>query len=254
MREIAPGWHELNLSGKRVLVTGGAVRLGRAICELLAARGCLVGIHYNRSGREAMEFLMALRKQGHNAFAVQADLSIPSECEELLEAAWSEGDGLDILVNNAAVFIKDNDDAASPKTAAQQMQVNYLSPVDLAGRFAGRVRLAGSRGSIVNMLDTRIARDDGDSSSYTASKKKLAEFTLRAASEFAPNLAVNGIAPGAILPPPRRDGHRTREPAGAKLLDHKCTPQDIASAVAFLLESDGITGQIIYVDSGQHLL
>ncbi|MBA4388357.1 MAG: short-chain dehydrogenase [Verrucomicrobia bacterium] len=249
----------MNLSGKRALVTGGAVRIGRAICEMLAARGCTVVVHYNRSRTEADELVGALVAQGQRALSVKADISTEQGCDNLIESAWDRAGGLDILVNNAAIFMKDSILAIDRKNMIAQLKVNYVAPILLTRSFAARAWQAvrtssrGIAGKVVNLLDRRITANEPDSFSYSISKTLLSEFTLTAAREFAPYLAVNGVAPGAILPPPGRCKTRTRELAGPQLLSHKCTPGDVAAAVIFLLESDGITGQVVFVDAGQHL-
>jgi NAD(P)-dependent dehydrogenase (short-subunit alcohol dehydrogenase family) len=109
-------------------------------------------------------------------------------------------------------------------------------------------------GAIINVLDRRISSVAPDCLPYLLTKKALAEFTKSAALELAPEIIVNAVAPGAILPPPGGDEAIARELAGAAPLDHRCTPDDVARAVVSLLEAEGITGQTLFVDSGQHLV
>jgi NAD(P)-dependent dehydrogenase (short-subunit alcohol dehydrogenase family) len=109
-------------------------------------------------------------------------------------------------------------------------------------------------GRIVNLLDRRVAHHEAGCVPYLVSKKALAEFTCSAAIELAPEFAVNGVAPGAVLPPPGKGDDTLWDAAGPVPLNARCRPEDVAEAVAWLLESDVVTGQIVYVDGGQHLL
>jgi NAD(P)-dependent dehydrogenase (short-subunit alcohol dehydrogenase family) len=261
----------MKLIGKTALVTGGAVRIGRAICEALAGCGCNVVIHFNPSGDEALKLVSALKRKSIKAIAVQGDLSSENGCLSLMEKAWDSAGSIDILVNNAAVFHKDGLDSATVESFMGEFNVNFVAPMVLTRAFHHRISRAGARsrsggdregglhGKIVNLLDRRITGSESGCVAYVLSKKMLAEFTRIAALDLAPYVTVNGVAPGAVLAPaaPRGGGSgadRTRDLAGKIPMARRCTADDVASAVMFLLESDGITGQVIYVDGGQHLL
>ena len=240
----------MNLAGKRALVTGGAVRIGRAICEALAKRGCIVVIHYRNSEEEAHLLAGSLKVDGGEAYAVQSDLGDESTCARLIEASIERAGGLDILVNNAAVF---NRDALLETTEAKllsELQTNAFAPIFLTRALAQRTE----RGKIVNLLDQRIEGLEIGALAYNLSKRMLADFTELAALELAPGFTVNGVAPGPILPPPGEGDERTRELAGATPLGVPLTPEAVAGAVVYLLEADGVTGQTIFVDGGQRLL
>lgn len=240
----------MDLYGKTVLVTGGARRVGAAICETLAARGCCVIIHYRNSITEADQLAARLSASGVRPRTVQADLRTERDCYELFQRAWSCTGAIDCLVNNAAVFHRGDLGACDEAALAAMFQTNLVVPILLTREFAARAR----QGRIVNILDQRIAVPGGAHLAYRLSKQALADFTRSAAVALAPGFAVNGVAPGAVLPPGPGDADIAREPAGRILLAHPPSPRDVADAVAFLLASDGITGQIIYVDSGQHLI
>jgi len=247
----------MRLDSAIALVTGGAVRIGEAICRALAAKGCTVAVHYNRSEREARRLVETVREGGGNAFTVRGDLRSAEDCAGIVRAVCSEAGGIDILVNNAAVFHKDTLLTSDGDKLTAELQVNTLAPALLARAFADARRAGGARsgrqGKIVNLLGRRIATVDPESLSYSISKKMLAEFTREAAVELAPDITVNGVAPGAVLPPPG-GVDRTIDPAGDAPLDVQCTPDDVAGAVLYLLESDVVTGQVIFVDGGQHLV
>ncbi|MDI6775513.1 MAG: SDR family oxidoreductase [Verrucomicrobiota bacterium] len=248
----------MNLHGSTALVIGGAVRIGRAICRALAARGCQVAIHCRWSRSEAEYLEQAIRTDGGTAFVVQGDLSSQGNCRRIVAETWEKAGGFNILVNNAAVFHKDTLETASADDLMAEMTVNFLAPALLTMEFARRVmEVVGAVGRVVNLLDRRIAGVEADCLSYQASKKMLAAFTQAAALELAPRVIVNGVAPGPALAPtpaPVNAAGRTRERAGAVPLGRRNTPEEIAEAVMFLLESDGIAGQILFVDGGQHLL
>ena len=218
-------------------MTGGAVRIGRAITEALQAAGAEVVVHYRDSAREA---------EALSAFAVQADLESTGECAGLIERAGP----VDILVNNASVFTKDSLAGATPERVQREFQVNLFAPLELARQFAAQTK----SGAVVNLLDRRIRANDPSCLPYSISKKGLEELTKLSALELAPNIRVNAVAPGPILPPPGDSGDRFAEQAGKVPLETFPTPGNIAEAALFLLRADWCTGQTIYVDGGQHLL
>jgi len=252
----------MKLDGKTALVTGGAVRIGRAICEALADRGCNLVIHYHHSGNEAKKFAAQLKAKGLKTFLVSGNLSSDSGCRAVISAAVKKAGRLDVLINNAAVFHKDGLMSVTSGKFMREMEINFLAPMLLTREFSQRIMKETKRekkdvsGKVVNLLDRRITGSESDCLPYLLSKKMLAEFTKSSALQLAPYITVNGVAPGAILAPPRHagTGSRTRDFAGNIPLGRKCTPGDVADAVVFLLESDGITGQVVFVDGGQHLL
>jgi NAD(P)-dependent dehydrogenase (short-subunit alcohol dehydrogenase family) len=224
------------LKGKRALVTGGAMRIGREITQQLLAVGAEVIVHYRHSKREA---------EALSPFTLQADLSQPEACTRLIAAAGS----VDILINNAAIFTKDSLVQSTPERVQREFATNLFAPLELIRAFA-----AQGGGAVVNLLDRRIGCNDTSCAPYSLTKKSLTDLTRLAALEYAPNLRVNAVAPGAILPPPGHSAERVREAAGRIPLDQLPSLSDLAEAVLFLLKTDSITGQIIYIDGGQHLL
>jgi len=241
----------MNLRGSTALVTGGAVRIGRAICEELASHGCAVGIHFSQSDREAESLNRELLDRGVKAFTVQGRLESLVGCERVIDEAWSQSGGLNILVNNAAVFGKQPFLETTAEDFEKMWRINSLAPVMLTRAFALR-RGNTSGGVVINLLDKRISGNETGCMPYLLSKKMLEYFTQNAALELAPFIRVNAVAPGAILPPPGSSAS-IKDLAGAVPLDCQCTPEDVAKAVVFLAESDTMTGQILFVDGGQHL-
>jgi NAD(P)-dependent dehydrogenase (short-subunit alcohol dehydrogenase family) len=244
------------LTGRTVLVTGAAVRLGRAVALALGAAGADVVVHSRHSRRDAEAVCEQIRGAGRRAWQVSGALDTPAEAEELFRQAVAAAGAIDGLVNNAAVFARAplaQADAAAFETA---WRVNALAPIVLTRALLLHVQACGrSHGrpaaGVVNLLDQRIARPSAGCLAYGTSKQALAAFTLGAALELAPDLTVNGVAPGAVLPPP---AGADRESAGVIPLGRRPTPGQVAAAVVFLLGQPAITGQIIYVDGGQHLV
>ena len=233
-----------------VLVTGGARRIGLAICEELSARGWNVLSH---------------SRDPENPLA--SDFAkCDTAADRLFAAAIEAAPDLCAIVNNAAVFSKAAE--LPPDEAKALWAVNVAVPVRLAELLAAHLAARHAAGTVVNLLDTRIlggSRDHRDHRDhlecreifgekgldpYSASKVALARATVEQARRLAPTLRVNGVAPGPVLPP---TDPANREKGGDILLPRRPTPSDVASAVAFLLEADAVTGQMLAVDSGQSL-
>ena len=227
----------MNLPGKRALVTGGAVRIGRTVVEALQAQGVEVVVHYCNSREEAERL---------SPHTVRADLENAEECASLMQRAGHP----DILINNASIFSKDTLASSTPERVQREFQVNLFAPMQLMRAFAGRT----APGAVVNLLDRRVRCHDTGCVPYTLAKKSLEELTRLAALEFAPHTRVNAVAPGPVLPPPGSAVDSVRELAGHIPLDALPTPVQIAEAVLFLLQADSVTGQTIFIDGGQHLL
>lgn len=240
----------MNLQGQTALVTGGAVRIGRAICEALAASGVNVVIHHRHSATDAETLRADMERRGVRAWTLGADLSSEATCEALVQRAVATASQLDILINNAAVFHKDTLRATTEEKLLTGFWPNLFAPLLLIRAFARH----SQGGKIVNLLDRRIAGHDTDCVPYLLTKKALAELTQLAALELAPRFTVNGVAPGAVLPPPGKGADYLHDQAGPVPLQRHPTPAEIAAAVLALLQNDAVTGQILFVDGGQHLL
>lgn len=245
--------YENRLKGRSALVTGAAKRLGSAVALELARAGADVIIHYNSSKAEAESVRDSALSLGVKATILSADFSVDGKAEGLIEAAFEVAPGLNLLVNSASIFPSNRLGEVTLGDINSNVLVNAWAPFVLSRLFAGRVR----SGSIVNMLDSRITDFDHSHAAYHMSKHMLALLTRLSATEFAPTVAVNAVAPGLVLPPVGRDGTvdaEYMESMASGLPLEKCgTPEDVAEAVLFLLASRFITGQIIYVDGGRHV-
>ena len=239
-----------SLKGQVALVTGAAIRLGRAVAEALASEGVHIVLHY-RGSPAANEAAERIREAGVQCWTVQADLSDPKAAGALLPlAAQLCGHPIDILINSAAIFEPSKVLEFTPEDLERNVRVNVLAPLLLARAFAAQQR----QGQIINFLDTRIVEYDRLHAAYHLSKRMLFSITRMLALELAPTIRVNAVAPGLILPPPGRDEAYFEGLARGVPLRRHGGAEDIVRTVLFLLESGFITGQVIYVDGGQHLV
>jgi hypothetical protein len=242
--------HRNKLKGRIALVTGAARRIGRAIAIALAEEGVHVVAHDRKELEpETNKVCSEVVDCGAKSWKVIAELEKPEEYESLIARAMKLAGSLDILVNNASLFLPDTIADVSFSDVTRHVQVNAWAPFALSREFA---RLAG-RGKIINLLDTRISGHDPGHIAYILSKQMLAGFTRICALEFAPDIAVNGIAPGLILPPAGKGPEYLEALAGKVPLKRHGGPEEISEAVLYLLRSDFVTGQVLYIDGGRHL-
>jgi pteridine reductase len=239
-----------DLPGKVALVTGAGKRIGRAIAIELAEAGVHVVVHDRRAlERETAKVCSEVVDCGVKSWQVLADLEKPEEYESLVAQSFKSAGSLDFLINNASLFLPNTPMDVGFGDVTRHLHVNAWAPFVLSREFA---RLA-DRGKIVNLLDTRIIGYDRAHMAYVLSKKMLSTLTMMCALEFAPGFTVNGVAPGLILPPQGKDENYLDELAKTVPLKKHGGPGDIAAAVLYLLKSDYVTGQILYVDGGRHL-
>ncbi len=239
-----------SLQGKTALVTGAARRIGRAVSAALAGAGVNVVIHDHESLHGECENICdEMDRLGVRTWIVTADFEDPADTASVIGRALKAAGKLDILINSAAVFRPDTLRDADFKGLMDHMQVNAWAPLILSREFAG----AAGKGKIINLLDTRISGYDWKHLTYILSKHALHILTKMTALEFAPGITVNAVAPGLILPPPGKDMGYLEGLAETVPLKRHGGPDDIVDAVLFLLESEFITGQVIYADGGRHL-
>lgn len=233
------------------LVTGGAKRIGAALCRALSDAGYDVVIHYNASQAEAETLARSLRTTGRRADIVRADLADAAALAGLIREAGQLFGPLKLLVNNASLFLQDSAQAATPEGFTANLSTNLVAPVVLAQHFAAA--LGGERGTIVNLIDQRVLRPDPRFFTYTLAKSALMTATKTMAQAFAPRIRVNAVGPGPTLPNIHEGSAGFAYEAAGTLLGEPVSPDEIAAAVLFLASSPHITGQMIAVDSGQHL-
>jgi pteridine reductase len=237
------------LAGQTALITGGALRMGRAISLALARQGANIVIQFAASATAAEALAAEIAASGVKACVVGADLASAQQAAGLWDRATKQAGPIDILINNASVFEESSLQSFAPEELAHDMQINAVSPLLLARGFFAQ----GRAGSIINLLDARIADYDRTHAAYHLSKRMLYSLTRMMALEFAPQVRVNAVAPGLILPPVGQDESYLQKLASTNPLNRYGRPADIAEAVLFLLMSPFITGQVIFVDGGRHL-
>jgi NAD(P)-dependent dehydrogenase (short-subunit alcohol dehydrogenase family) len=239
------------LSGNNILITGGAIRVGREIGLSLADAGANLVIHYNSSVHEATQTQQTIKAEGVEVHLIQADLSDPAVGETIIEQAESFGP-LFGLINNASIFDALEMSETSLKDWNRHLDINLTAPFTLTQAFAeklGKTR----QGRIINILDWRALRPGTDHFPYTISKAGLAALTQASAQALAPNITVNGIAFGAILPP--SDGGDVTKLLEQVPANRWAEMKEVGDTVRFLLEGPAyITGEIIHLDGGRHLV
>lgn len=241
----------MKLEGKIAIVTGGAVRLGRAIALALADEGASIALHYGRSADAARETLAEIHARGVAGSTIQADLARPVEASKtVIERTISEFGRADILINSAAIFEEDRLATISDEDWERCLAINLKGPLFLCQQFASRLQ-PGQRAHIVNLADWRALRPQGDHLVYTVSKAGLVTLTKSLALHLAPDVQVNAVAPGAILPAPGVDQREFDALAEQIPLRRTGSPDDVTRAVVFLLRSDFITGEVILVTGGE---
>jgi len=237
------------LEGRSALVTGAARRIGRAISLALAREGANVAVHYESSEKEAADLVAEIEGLSGRAVAIRADLSDSNEVGGLVGCAGEKLGKLEILVNNASIFPTDTLETVDLESLERNVEINAWAPLVLIRAFAAQTE----RGHVVNLLDSRVSGFDRTHVAYILSKHVLSALTRICALELAPGIAVNGIAPGLILAPAGEDESYVERLARTVPLKRSGTPEDIAAAVLYLVTSEFVTGETIYVDGGRHL-
>ncbi len=239
-----------SLQGQTALITGAARRIGQEIALALADEGANIVIHYRTSAREAEELCSSVSQRGVKAWAVKADFNLPEDYESLIPRAKEAAGSLDILINSASIFFPGTIQEVDFKSLMENMQVNAWTPFVLSRHLAKST----GRGKIINLLDTRLHGYDWSHVAYILSKQVLSVLTRMIALELSPNFSVNAVAPGLILPPPGKDHSYLDQLVNTVPLGRHGDPGDITEAVLYLLKSDFVTGQVIHVDGGRHLM
>jgi glucose 1-dehydrogenase len=243
----------MELKSKVAIVTGGAVRIGRAISIALAKEGCDVLVHYGRSSDPAKETLASIEAIGAKAAIHQADLSNMDEVRGIVPAAVSIFGRLDILVNNGAIFLPGGLRETTHEMWQRQFAINLQAPFFLSQAFSEQIPENG-QGAIVNISDARVFHPAADHIAYRLTKSGLQTMTETLALDLAPRITVNALALGAILPPPGQGDDyllelsRTRIPLGVP-----GNPEMVAENLIHLLRQDFLTGVTIRIDGGEFL-
>lgn len=243
----------MDINGRTAIVTGGGVRVGKAISLALGEAGANVFVHYNSSEEPAAAVRDEIVAAGGRAAAGRADLSAPSSAGDLIEDASRALGPVSILVNSASGFASDDVGSFTLESFHQTQAVTLEAPIMLTQALATSIP-EGLDGSVVNITDVRTTQPYRGHLSYMLAKGGIDTFTRTAALDLAPSIRVNAVALGVILPPSGEGGDYATNLASALPLARVGGANVVADTVVFLCQNDFITGEIIRVDGGGHLL
>lgn len=242
----------MNLNRKVALVTGGAKRVGKVIVRTLAARGCRLVVHYHSSQREAEETVSELLSAGHEAIAIQANITQETDVEHMIEATITHFGRIDILVNNAAVFYRTPVETLTADDIEKVIDTNLTGTFICAHKIGLRMYDWGS-GHIINMADVAGLRPWVDYLPYSIAKACVLTLTQGLAMELAPRVRVNAVVPGPVLFQDDTPADVREREIEKTLIKRAGTPEEVAILVAFVAESEYSTGAVFHVDGGRVL-
>lgn len=240
----------MTLEGRHALVTGGAVRLGRALALACADAGMDVAIHYHSSAGPADEVAALCRARGVRAVIIPGDLSRVEDCRRVAAAAEEELGGVDALVNSAATFVAGTFAELTEEDVDRALSVNLKAPLFLAQAVAPGMAERGF-GRVVNVADVAGLEPWPSFIAHGAAKAGLIHLTRSLAQALAPVILVNAIAPGTVLMPDDATSEAEARSAAKSVLGRVGDPADVARALIYLLEADYVTGHILVVDGGR---
>ena len=238
---------------KNALVTGAAKRLGRAIALDLAAAGWNVAIHYHGSAEDAEGAATEARATGVNVATLRADLSREDQTTTLVDRAAAAIGPLTALINSASLFEDDDWQSATRKSWDDHIETNLRAPLVLSQAF-GKQLPAGAPGNIINIIDQRVLKPTPQFLSYSLSKAGLYWLTTTLAQGMGPQIRVNAVGPGPTLRNARQSEEDFARQREATILQRGAEPADICAAIRYLLDAPAVTGQMLAVDGGQHLI
>jgi pteridine reductase len=253
------GESNMDLKNRIVLITGAARRVGRVLALELAARGARLALHYHRSKAEAEELKRQLENTGGVAEIFAADLAAFAETNSLIERVHGHFGELDVLINNAAIFECTPLDELTEADWDRHLNINLKAPFFLcrnAARFMRQSTIPERRGGrIINIADAEIAHPWPAYLPYSISKAALVTMTRGLARTLAPDIQVNALGPGTVLPPLDDEAQDIEQAIRRIPLKRLGSPTDIAQAVCFLLENgDYLTGAFIPIDGGSSIV
>jgi NAD(P)-dependent dehydrogenase (short-subunit alcohol dehydrogenase family) len=242
----------MNINGKTALITGGAHRVGRAITLGLAQKGANVVINFNTSAEPANQTAAEARSMGVGSLAVQCDVSSYDQVNGMVASAVEQFGGVDILVNSASWFQKTPFPMEDFSDWFKVIDILIHGSMYCANALAPMMKERGE-GAIINIVDRSAWHPFRGFAAHSVGKNGLLAFTRQLAIELAPEVKVNAVSPGPVLPPPGYTDEQAKRVAQGTLLKRWGTPEDVACAVLFLIESEYITGEVITVDGGEQI-
>ena len=239
------------MEANKVIITGGATRIGAAIAKKLSGPGVEIVIHYNRSKSNAEKLKKELSKNLTKVYLIKGNLSKETDVNKIVKFAKSKLKYFNCLINNASLFENDKLESFSTDSWGRHLRTNLRTPALLSKEFAKNI--VGKNNNIINIIDQRVFKLTPYFFSYTISKTGLYTLTKTSAMSLAPNIRVNGIAPGPTLKNKRQTEKHFRKQYLSTPLKKQVNVKEICNAVDFLIKNRPITGQVIAVDSGQSL-
>ena len=239
------------MEANKIIITGGATRIGAAIAKKLSGPGVEMVIHYNKSKSEAQKLEKELSKNKTKVYLVKGDLSKEQDLKKIINFSKSKLKYFDCLINNASLFENDNLRNFTPKSWSQHIDVNLKAPAYLTKEFSKNIK--SKNNNIINIIDQRVFKLTPFFFSYTLSKTGLYTLTKTSAMELAPNIRVNGIAPGPTIKNKRQSAAHFKKQYLSTPLKRQVSVHNITNTVDYLIKNMSITGQVIAIDSGQNL-
>ena len=233
-----------------VLITGGAKRIGAGMAHYFVARGYDIALHYNHSADEARQLQSELIKTGAACHIFKYDMADVSGMHHFMAALLDALPNCNALINNASVFERMEFLETDEALFDRQMDINFKAPFFLSQAFARRV----GKGGIINMIDSDVTKNGISHFAYMLSKKTLADFTLLAARALGPGIRVNAVCPGCILPSGQNDASYEEKLRQLIPLQSHASVDEVAETAYWLLQQQHITGQLIYIDGGKHVI
>jgi len=239
------------VEANKIIITGAATRMGAAIAKKLSGPNVEIIIHYNRSKVSAKKLQKQLKKDKTKVWLVKGDLSKEGDLKKIIKFAKSKLKYFDCLINNASLFENDNLKNFTSKSWNDHLNVNLKAPAFLTKEFAKNIK--GKNNNIINIIDQRVFKLTPFFTSYTLSKTGLYTLTKTSAMSLAPNIRVNGIAPGPTIKNKRQTDKHFKKQYLATPLKQQVDVREICNAVDFFIKNSSITGQVLAIDSGQNL-
>tara|TARA_B100000902_G_scaffold10262_1_gene12565 strand:- start:9944 stop:10699 length:756 start_codon:yes stop_codon:yes gene_type:complete len=236
---------------RKIIITGGATRVGAAIAEKLSGPNKEITIHFNRSKLKAENLKKKLQKFGTKVYLVKGDLSKERDIHKIIKFSKSKMKFFDCLVNNASLFENDKLENFTSKSWEKHISINLKAPALLSKEFSKNIR--GENNNIINIIDQRVFKLTPFFFSYTLSKTGLYTLTKTSAMSLAPRIRVNGIAPGPTIKNQRQSEKHFKNQYLATPLKKQVDVKEICNAVDFFIKNRSITGEVVAIDSGQNL-
>ena len=239
------------MEAQKIIITGGATRIGAAIARNLSGKNKEIVIHYNKSKFKAEKLKKELSKNGTNIYLVKGDLSKEKDILKIIKFAKIKLKFFDCLINNASVFENDKLENFNNDSWEKHIFTNLKAPAILSREFKKNIK--GRNNNIINIIDQRVFKLTPFFFSYTLSKTGLYTLTKTSAMSLAPNIRVNGIAPGPTMKNKRQTDKHFKKQYMATPLKRQVDVEEICNAVDFFIKNRSITGQVLAIDSGQNL-